>query len=94
MGFKIPYDTGLFLANNFVRRFLIFAYRGHLQALKVCDLKLSCLSQLCSLKDRKIKVVLQNEKYDRGWNENVPKISTRHLAINTEFLLAFYKSNS
>ena len=32
-----------------------------------------------------------NEKYDR-WNENVPKISTRHLAINTEFLLPFYKS--
>jgi hypothetical protein len=25
--------------------------------------------------------------------ENVPKISTRRLAINTEFLFAFYKSN-
>jgi hypothetical protein len=35
---------------------LIFAYGCHLQALKVYDLKLLCLSQLCSLKDRKIKV--------------------------------------
>jgi hypothetical protein len=42
-----------FLAKNFVCRFLIFAYRGHL---KVCDLKLLCLSQLCSLKDWKIKI--------------------------------------
>ena len=48
-------STGLFLAENFVWRFLIFAYHGHLQALKVCDLKL-CLSQLCGLKNRKIKV--------------------------------------
>jgi hypothetical protein len=28
---------------------LIFAYGGHLQALKVRDLKLLCLSQLCGL---------------------------------------------
>jgi hypothetical protein len=35
--------------------FLIFAYRGDLQALKVRDLKLLCLSQLCGLKDQKIK---------------------------------------
>jgi hypothetical protein len=28
-------STRLFLAKNFVCRFLIFAYRGHLQALKV-----------------------------------------------------------
>ena len=49
-------STGLFLGKNFVCRFLIFTYRGHLQVLKVCDLKLLCLSQLCSLKDRKIKV--------------------------------------
>ena len=27
-------------------------------------------------------------------NENVPKMSTPRLAINTEFLVAFYKSNS
>jgi hypothetical protein len=33
-----------------------FAYCCHLQALKVCDLKLLCLSQLCGLKDREIKV--------------------------------------
>ena len=39
--------------------FLIFAYSGYLQVLKVRDL-----------------------------NENVPKISTRRLAINTEFLVA------
>ena len=29
-----------------------------------------------------------------GDNENFPEISTLRLAINTEFLLAFYKSNS
>ena len=44
-------STDLFLENNFV-----FAHRGHLQALKVCDLKLLCPSQLCGLKDRIIKV--------------------------------------
>ena len=49
-------STGLILAKNFVCRFLIFAYRGNLQALKVHDLKLLCLSQLCGLKDWKIKV--------------------------------------
>jgi hypothetical protein len=87
-------STGLYLAKNFVWRFLIFADRGHLQALKVRDLKLLCLSQLCGLKDKKIKVGFKNEKYDRWWNENVQKISTHQLAINTEFLLAFYKSNS
>jgi len=35
---------------------LIFANRGHLQALKVRNLKLLFPSQLRSLKDRKIKV--------------------------------------
>ena len=35
---------------------LFFAHRGLLQALKVCDLKLLCLIQLCGLKDRIIKV--------------------------------------
>jgi hypothetical protein len=49
-------STRLFLGKNFVCRFLIFAYRGHLQALKVHDLKLLCLSQLCGLKNQKIKV--------------------------------------
>ena len=49
-------STGLFLTKNFVWRFLIFAYRVHLQVLKVRDLKLLCLNQLYGLKDRKIKV--------------------------------------
>jgi hypothetical protein len=35
---------------------LFFAHHGHLQALKVCDLKLFCLSQLCVLKYRIINV--------------------------------------
>jgi len=35
---------------------LIFANRGHLQALKVCNLKLLCPSQLRGLKDWKIEV--------------------------------------
>jgi hypothetical protein len=35
---------------NIVFKVLFFAHRGHLQALKVCDLKLLCLSQLCALK--------------------------------------------
>jgi hypothetical protein len=50
------YDKLIQQAKNFVRRFLIFADCGHLQALKACDLKLLCLSQLCGLKDQKIKV--------------------------------------
>ena len=33
-----------------------FAHCGHLQVLKVCDLKLLCLSQLCVLKYRIINV--------------------------------------
>jgi hypothetical protein len=41
---------------------LFFANRGHLQALKVCDLKLLCLSQLWGLKDWKIKVGILIEK--------------------------------
>ena len=40
----------------FCEKVLFFANRGHLQALKVCDLKLLCPSQFCGLKDRKIKV--------------------------------------
>jgi hypothetical protein len=35
---------------NFVCRFLIFAYRGHLQALKVRDLKLLCLESIVRFK--------------------------------------------
>jgi hypothetical protein len=43
---------------------LFFAHRGHLQALKIRDLKLLCLSQLCGLKDKIIKVGIEIEKYD------------------------------
>jgi hypothetical protein len=50
------YDKLIQQAKNFVRRFLIFADCGHLQAFKARDLKLLCLSQLCGLKDQKIKV--------------------------------------
>ena len=59
--------------------------------LKVHDLKLLCPSQLCGLKDQKISRILKWKIVDGI--ENVPKISTRRLAINTEFLFAFYKSN-
>ena len=48
---------------------------------------------MCGLKDRKSKSDFKM-KNTIWWNENVPKISIRRLAINTEFLLAFYKSNS
>ena len=34
----------------------VFAHRGHLQALKVRDLKVVCPSQLRGSKDREIKV--------------------------------------
>ena len=45
-------STSLFLAKYFVWSIegLFFAHRGHFQALKVGDLKLLCLSQLCVLK--------------------------------------------
>jgi hypothetical protein len=38
------------------RKVLFFAHRGHLQVLKVCDLKRLCLSQLCAFKDRIMNV--------------------------------------
>jgi hypothetical protein len=42
---------------EFCKKILFFYInRGRFKALKVCDLKLSCLSQLCGLKDRIIKV--------------------------------------
>jgi hypothetical protein len=43
-------STSLFLAKNIVFKVLFFAHHGHLQALKVCDLKHLCPSQLCTLK--------------------------------------------
>ena len=49
-------STGLFLAKNFVLRFFIFAYRGHLQVLKVCDLKLLFSESIVWFKRPKIKV--------------------------------------
>jgi hypothetical protein len=70
---------------------LIFAYRGHLQALKVCDLKLLCLSQLCGLKDKSKSDFKMKNMIGDGM-KTFRKY--RRLAINTEFLLAFYKSNS
>ena len=39
---------------EFCKKVLFFAHRGHLQALKVRDLKLLCPSQLSGLKDQKI----------------------------------------
>jgi hypothetical protein len=42
---------------------------------------------LCSLKDWIIKGGIYIEKYYWWGNENYPEISTRRLAINTEFLL-------
>jgi predicted TIM-barrel fold metal-dependent hydrolase len=72
----------------------IFTHCGNFQALKVCDLKFSNVSQLCDLKNQIIKVGIYIEKYDRWRNEKYLEISTRRLAINTEFFLAFYKSNS
>jgi hypothetical protein len=43
-------------SETFCKKVLFFYHRGRLQALKVCDLKLSCLSQLCGLKDQIINV--------------------------------------
>jgi len=43
-------------SEEFCKKVLFFDHHGRLQALKVHDLKLSCLSQLCGLKDRIIKV--------------------------------------
>ena len=34
----------------------VFTHRGNFQALKVCDLKISYVSQLCDLKNQIIKV--------------------------------------
>jgi hypothetical protein len=45
----------LFLAKNFVCRFLIFAYRGHLQALKIHNLNLFMSESIVRLRDQKIK---------------------------------------
>jgi hypothetical protein len=54
--FMISRSISLFLAKHFVWRFCFLAHRGHLQELKVCDIKLLYLSQLCGLKDRIINV--------------------------------------
>jgi len=54
--FIINWFTDLFLTKNFCKKVLFFYHRGRLQALKVRYLKLSCLSQLCGLKDQIIKV--------------------------------------
>jgi hypothetical protein len=41
-----------FFCEKLCVKVLFFAHRGHLKALKVCDLKYVYLSQLCSLKTR------------------------------------------
>ena len=43
-------------SETFCEKVLYFANRGHLQVLKVHNLKVLCPSQLRGLKDRKIKV--------------------------------------
>ena len=43
-------------SEKFSEKVLVFAKHGHLQALKVLDLKVLCLSQLHGLKDRQINV--------------------------------------
>ena len=47
-----------------------FCLSWSLASLKVCDLKLLCLSQLCGLKDWIVKVGNYMEKYDRRGSEN------------------------
>jgi len=52
-------STGLFLDPFLAKKkeeYFVFAHRGNFQALKVRDLKLSYVSQLCDLKNRIIKV--------------------------------------
>ena len=49
-------STGLFLAGKKMEECFVFTHHGNFQALKVCDLKLLYASQLCDLKNRKIKV--------------------------------------
>ena len=72
---------------------MIFAYRGHLQALKVRDLKLLCPSQLCGLKDLKIKSDFKMKNMISDGMNGSENINSPP-AINTEVLLAFNKSNS
>jgi hypothetical protein len=57
LSLMIPITT-LCVANSeqFCEKILFFANHGHLQVLKVRDLKLLCPSQLRDIKDRIIKV--------------------------------------
>jgi hypothetical protein len=54
--FLISLFNQFIFSGKFCEKVLFFNNRGHLRALKVCDLKLLCPSQLRSLKDQKIKV--------------------------------------
>jgi hypothetical protein len=54
--FMISWFNRFILSEKFCKQVLFFDHRGHLQALKVCSLKLWRLSQLCGLKDRMIEV--------------------------------------
>jgi hypothetical protein len=49
-------STSLLLVGKKMEEYFVFAHRGNFQALKVHDLKLSYVSQLCDLKNRIIKV--------------------------------------
>ena len=51
----------------------IFTHCSNFQALKVCDLNLSYVSQLCDLKNRIIKVGIQIEKYIGDRTKNFQK---------------------
>jgi hypothetical protein len=44
------------VTKEFCKKVLFFTHHGHLQALKVRDLKVLCLSQLCDLKARIIEI--------------------------------------
>ena len=54
--FMITWFNQFIFSKKLCMKVLFFAHHGHLQALKVCDLKLFCLSQLCVLKYRIINV--------------------------------------
>jgi hypothetical protein len=82
-------STGLFLAKNFVWRFFIFGYRGHLQALKVCDLETFYVWVNCA-------VLKSDFKMKNMIDDGMKMFRKYQLAIwrsIKNFSLAFYKSN-
>jgi hypothetical protein len=89
-GFRGSLTIPIITSSKFCEKVLFFANHGHLQELKVCDLKLSCPSQLHGLKDRKISRNINWKKKIGDWgNANVLEILTRwyswkiyHLVLN------------